>query len=68
MKNVDYSQQLTESEKDGCWKTAQEVETSDFAQVTRRLRYQARQLGLDITIQTNRQNNTVSFRTWKCRL
>lgn len=68
MKNVDYSQQLTESEEDGCWKTAQEVEPSDFAQVTRRLRYQARQLGLDITIQTDRQNNTVSFRTWKCRL
>lgn len=68
MKNVDYSQDIIKSAEERCWKTAQDVDPSDFAQVTRRLRYQARQLQLEISIQTDRQNRTVSFRTWKCRL
>lgn len=61
MKNVDYSQDIIKSADDGCWKTARDVNPSDFAQITRRLRYQAGQLELEISIQTDRQNRTVSF-------
>ena len=61
MKNVDYSQDLIKSAEDQCWKTAQDVNPSDFARITRRLRYQAGQLELEISIQTDRQNRTVSF-------
>jgi hypothetical protein len=61
MTTADYSRELRESAQDGKWKTARKVNPADFPQVTHRLRYQARQLGLEIHIDTNKQENTVSF-------
>jgi len=65
MKGVDYSEILTESSTDHKWKTAHDVDPSDFPRVTRRLRYQASQLGLEISITTDKQNRTVSFLSWE---
>lgn len=62
-KSIDYSQVLVESATDHCWKTAHNVDPPDFSKVTRRLRYQAGQLGLKISITTDRQKRTVSFLT-----
>jgi len=64
---VDYSDKLNESAQDGCWKTARNVSTEDFSQVTRRLRYQAKELGLRIKIRTDRQEHTISFLTESVR-
>jgi hypothetical protein len=61
--SVDYSQALTESARDQCWKTANNVSPTDINRVTHRLRYQAEQLGLRITVHTDRHNRTVSFLT-----
>lgn len=65
MRSADYTQALSESDEERSWKTAHQVNPGDFSSVTRRLRYQAGQLGLQISIQTDRQNRTVSFRAWK---
>lgn len=65
MKSADYSQVLTQSSVDHCWKTAHDVKPPEFPQVTRRLRYQAGQLGLEISILTDKQNRTVSFLSWE---
>jgi hypothetical protein len=62
---VDYSSGLAKSVADHQWQTAQNVDPSDFSRITHRLRYQAAQLGLEITIQTDRQERTVSFLAWK---
>lgn len=62
---ADYSKVLTESATDHKWKTAHDVDPSDFSRTTRRLRYQAGQLGLEISITTDKQNRTVSFLSWE---
>lgn len=58
---TDYSEVLIESANDGHWKTAKNVNSSEFSQITHRLRYQAATLGLSIKIQTDKQEHTVSF-------
>jgi len=58
---ADYSSGLAKSVADHQWQTAQNVDPSDFSRITHRLRYQAAQLGFEITIQTDRQDRTVSF-------
>jgi hypothetical protein len=57
---ADYSQTLRET---GVWHTAHRVPVDDMNRLTHQLRHQAERLHLDITINTNKQARTVSFRT-----
>jgi hypothetical protein len=61
MKNDFYVAALQDSHARGIWKTALHVEPSEMDSVSHKIRYRARQLGLSVTINTDKEEHTVSF-------
>jgi hypothetical protein len=60
----DFTDDLEQSSQTGEWQTGS-VPAEDINRVTHRLRNQAKKLGLEIEIRTNKQEGKVSF---KCRM
>jgi hypothetical protein len=60
----DFTNELEQAVESGEWQSGY-VAPEDFNTVTHRLRYQAKKLGLEIEIRTNKQEGKVSF---KCRM
>jgi hypothetical protein len=62
---TDYTDALEAGATSGRWQTARNVDPEDVNRLTHQLRYQAARLGLEITIATDTDERTVSFKTWR---